>query len=81
MAEQKIFHMTIASLVFSILGLFIMSIHFVAIPVGVYAIFKVKNRPELKGTGFAIAGIAISVIDLVLRLTGLKLILFKAIGL
>ena len=66
MAEQKNFHMAIASLVFSILGIILGFLSYIAILVGIYAIFKIKNHPELKGTGFAIAGVTISILDIII---------------
>ncbi|MEM4638089.1 MAG: DUF4190 domain-containing protein [Candidatus Woesearchaeota archaeon] len=66
MAEQKNFHMAIASLVFSIIGLLIDFLSYIAVLVGIYAIVKIKNHPELKGTGLAIAGVTIAGLDIII---------------
>ena len=62
MAEKKFFHMAIASFIFSLISIILIYAAYFSIFVGIYAIFKIKSHPELKGTGFAIAGIVISVL-------------------
>ena len=64
--QQKTFHMAIASLVFSILGIIIGFFSYLTLLVGIYAIFKIKNHHELKGTGLAIAGVAIAAVTILI---------------
>ena len=64
-SSQKNFYMAIASLVFSIIGIFLVFLAYISLLIGIYAIFKIKNHPELKGTGFAIAGVIIAVLSII----------------
>ena len=68
MKKQKIFHMAIASLVFSLISIISSYIAYISILIGIYAIFKIKNTPILKGKELAIAGITISIIVLIVKL-------------